>query len=181
MSKSCLIIGDGSSKSLISPIIKYNVDAIIGIHYIYHPDTSIICSIDIRDFRNKEYMAIQNNLPLIIGVSKNTNIYKRFPGIQFHNLTNFIQTDMVQDSGLFAIWWAYKNNYKYIYTAGIDFNHKNHKYKPGLINELNIEINKINHALFLENKKYGIYKICKNNNLIVPCFDCSEIYQNNQS
>ena len=116
--KSCLIIGNGPSKNMIDLNTTYDVDDVIGVHEIYHPQTNIICSVDLRKFWKKEYQAVKNNIPLIIGVCSNN---LSFPFYKFHDKTSLIKTKYWRDSGLFSIAWSIENGYQQIYTAGIDW------------------------------------------------------------
>lgn len=115
---SCLIIGDGPSKGEIDMNSKYDVDAIICVHYPQHTFTDYVCSCDLTDFHNKETLAIRYKIPLIVYSNAVSPYLEKRYG---HYVTKFKSIRMRGNSGAFAIEWAISKGFKTIYTAGLDF------------------------------------------------------------
>lgn len=159
--KSCLIIGDGKSKKLINMKHKYKIDTIIGIHKSTHKYTNVVCTVDVSKFNEKEKNVIDNNIPLIYGCISIEKFNLTVPE-EYINDIKFMKYDLIQNSGLFAIIWAFKNGYNTIYTAGIDL------YSEDKIYMNDIKIMCINYYLNYLSKKTSIYKICKDSLLDIP-------------
>ncbi len=148
---SCLIIGDGPSKSLIHLRTKYNVDAIICVHKPIHRFTKYVCSADIVRWQDKEFRAVKKKIPLII----EKRCYRESLNILF-NFATLFESDFYFNSGAFAIDWAIHKGYKIIYTAGIDFYSPEKEYiKPERLQQIN------NHILQCDAKIFKVDVVSK--------------------
>jgi len=151
---SCLIIGDGPSSKNIEKHINYNVDSVIGIHRSYNNYTNLIITLDLREFKDKEQIGLDNNISLIFG----TNYKKSFEFLKkYEHLVKLIDVpNLSLTSGSFAIFWAIQNGYKNIYTAGIDYVSETNEFYPS-----EHALSFINKYLQEWNQKANIYKISK--------------------
>lgn len=118
-SSSCLIIGDGPSKSMINLKKKYLVDTIIGVHKADHQYTEMVCTVDVSCFAKKERIAIENGKHLILGGKDRERAYKNIPK-EYHHRIEYMDCKAYFNSGLFAIEYASRKGYKHIFTAGLD-------------------------------------------------------------
>lgn len=115
---SCLIIGSGPSKKFIDMDAKYDVDCIICVHQPVHKYTDAVITLDVSGFQNKEKKALDQNIPLIIGLSAaKHHIMHLLPP---DKTLIFDNKEIKSNSGAMAIEWAITQGYKHIYTAGID-------------------------------------------------------------
>lgn len=148
--KSCLIIGDGPTQKYIDMTRKYNVGAIICIHYPKHKYTDYVFSADITKFQEKEFQCVEQNIPLV---------YTRevFLPIPVPNSILFNYKLSPYNSGSIAIEWAMSRGYTHIYTAGLDFktsgNSKEYRYMSDDM------IIKINEFICRANTNTNFYKM----------------------
>ena len=157
----CLIIGDGPSKELIDMETRYDVDSIICIHYPQHSYTDYVCSLDLTRFHQKEKIALEKNIPLIIA----SNAMPR-------NIKGILEKAIVVkpgkmrgNSGAFAIEWAISQGYTEIYTAGLDFYYPENTKKEYILKQALENINKF---LTTKGGEAHIYKASSDSLLDLP-------------
>lgn len=150
---SCLIIGCGSSYDDFVLNKLYDVDLVIGIHKNWHKQVSVVCSHDLKLMEEKELIALKDGCKLILQHNQfQKHQQKKIKQIckeKNYNIESFVGKYQLT-SGFTAIEWAIKNNYKTLYTVGLDFNEPT-------INK--VVLNKVNQLIKeYEKKDIKIYK-----------------------